>query len=146
MIGAVKRASPRLRAALLALGLLLGGMVTFLRMGWDDDASKELWRADHRLSAHPSEARVRVLLNVRADGAHAYLKMALVGRAFAEHPVSFRGVVASPRSQRERAAISLLASHGTRVFEYYPELQPEGFGEAFRRADWLKECVAEGEP
>ena len=95
--------------------------------------------------ANPVEQRLRGLLNVKTDGATFYLHMALLGKAFAEHPDRFEQITNDLRTDREWKGFRWLADHGDAVFEYYPEYKATNFDDVYRGATWLQKQRTKGD-
>lgn len=127
------------RGGIVVFALLTAGIGGFMIAAGDVSDADALWRAESELRSDPTDDRLRNLLNLEADGGYSYLKRALVGRAFAEHPELFRSVRLSVRTDREAASISELARLGALSFYQYPELMPDKFEEQLRNAEWLRE-------
>jgi len=127
-----------IRTFIVLLGLMAFSVVVALIFVGDGNPTEELHAAATEFGAQPTEDRLRRLLNIEADGAYTYLKMALVGRAFAEQPAVFQSVAASPATTLEQSSIDDLGRLGEQVFEYHEALKPSGFEAALRSATWLE--------
>jgi hypothetical protein len=127
-----------IRTFIALFGLIAASVVGALIFVGDGNPTEELHAAATEFGAQPTEDRLRYLLNIESDGAYAYLKMALVGQAFAEQPTVFRSVAASPATPLEQSSIDYLRCLGEQVFEYHEALKPSGFEAALRSATWLE--------
>jgi hypothetical protein len=107
-------------------------------------SKKVLYARSQSFESNPTGARLRELLNSRTDGAMSYLKMALVGEAFGNHPEQFKLIVNDLKTREERESYQWLREWGSGVFEYYPERKPEGFDKVHSAAKWLKPTKAGG--
>ena len=96
-----------------------------------------------QLDSDPSSQHLRGLLNYRADASYYFYKMAVVGASFAKYPDIFRAVSNDFRTDEERQSMEDLASLGTRVFEYHPELKPSDFERHLQGQKWLEQILSE---
>jgi hypothetical protein len=103
------------------------------------DHYQELDDLSAQLDSDPTSQHLRDLLNCRADASHSFYKMALVGACFAKHPEIFRAVSKDLRTDQERESMEGLASLGTGVFEYHPELKPADFERHLESGKWLEQ-------
>ena len=101
-------------------------------------SKKVLYSRAQSFGANPIELRLRELLNSRTDGATSYLKMALVGEAFGNHPNQFKFILDDLKTGEERESFRWLREQGAGVFEYYPERKPKEFDKVYNSARWLK--------
>lgn len=97
-----------------------------------------LQRVDAKFRGNPTAKNLRKLLKSPSDGEDSYLKMAMVGHAFGNHPNLMREVANDIQHANERRAIELVSTLGSRVFEYYPELEPPEFDQVYQQHRWLK--------
>lgn len=127
-----------IRTFIVLFGLIAVSVVGALIFADDGNPTEELHVAASEFRSKPHEDQLRRLLNIEADTSYSYLKMALVGQAFAEQPAIFRSVAAAPKTPLEKSSLEDLGRRGGGVFEYHDSLKPSGFDESFRRASWLK--------
>jgi len=127
-----------IRTFIVLFGLIAVSVVGILIFAGDGNPTEELHAAAGEFRSKPTEDQLRRLLNIKADASYSYLKMAFVGRAFAEQPAIFRSVAASPKTPLEQSSLEDLGRLGGVVFEYHESLRPSGFDEALRSATWLK--------
>ena len=127
-----------IRTFIVLFGLIAVSVVGALIFAGDGNPTEELHAAASEFRSKPTEDQLRRLLNIEADASYSYLKMALVGQAFAEQPAIFRSVAASPATPLEQSSIDYLGRLGEQVFEYHEALKPSGFEAALRRATWLE--------
>lgn len=132
------RCSTLVRFFIVLFGLIAISVVGALIFVGDGNPSEELHGTAMEFHSEPTEHQLRRLLNVESDGEFSYLKMALVGRAFAEQPAIFRSVAASPTTRLEQKCIDDLGRLGAQIFEYHEALKPLGFEAALRNATWLE--------
>ena len=130
-----KRAPQWLLAAPLVISIV--AVVALYVFAGDRDPEANVPARAQAFEEKPNERNLVRLLGTRRDGASAYLHMAHVGRAFAQHPELFREVAESLAPGAAREAITQLAELGKGVFEYHPELEPTDFGARLGAADWL---------
>lgn len=127
-----------IRTFIVLFGLIAVSVVGVLILAGDGNPTDELHAAAGGFRSKPTEYHLRRLLNIEADASYSYLKMALVGQAFAEQPAIFRSVADSPKTPLEQSALEDLGRLGGGVFEYHESLKPSGFNEALRSATWLE--------
>ncbi len=106
-------------------------------------SEKVLYARGQSFESNPIEARLRELLNSRTDGAMSYLKMALVGEAFGNHPDQFQMIADDLDTREEQESFRWLRDYGAGVFEYYPDRKPKGFDKVYSAATWLNPTKAE---
>jgi hypothetical protein len=133
-----------IRTFIVLFGLIAISVVGALIVVGDGNPTQELHAAAAEFHSTPTEDRLRRLLNVESDGGYSYLKMALVGRAFAEQPAVFRSVADSPATPLEQRCLYHLGRLGTRVFEYHEALKPAGFDAVLQSSTWLKTEAQQG--
>src|SRR5687768_249923 len=92
-----------IRTFIVLFVLIAVSVVGALIFVGDGNPTEELHAAATEFGSQPSEDRLRHLLNIESDGAYSYLKMALVGQAFAEEPAIFRSVAAYPTTPLEQS-------------------------------------------
>lgn len=127
------------RACIVAFFMLCIAVVALCLFTAPPDRYQELDDLSARLDSDPSSQHLRDLLNYRADASHSFYKMAVVGASFAKHPEIFRAVSKDFRTEAERDSMEDLASLGTRVFEYHPELKPSDFELRLEGEKWLED-------
>ena len=97
----------------------------------------EMEKLARQFESEPTPHQLRKLLRYPAQSAASYYQMALVGAAFARHPEVFQVVAEGSAPQEELGMIQILATSGTEVFQYHPELKPREFDRVFQGQNWL---------
>lgn len=137
MRGIIVRASI---VAFIALSVTVLGLCLFAK---PPDHYKNLDDLAAQLNSDPTSEHLRDLLNYRADASFYFYKMAIYGASFAKYPDIFREVSKDIRTEEEFDCIKDLASSGSGVFEYHPELKPSDFDRRFQDQKWLKKFQSE---
>ncbi len=106
-------------------------------------SEKVLFARSQSFENDPAETQLRELLNLRTDGAMSYLKMALVGEAFGNHPNQFQLIANDLNTRKEKESFRWLRDYGAGVFEYYPDRKPKEFDKVYSAATWLQTTKAE---
>jgi len=76
-------------------------------------SEKVLFARSQSFENDPAETQLRELLNLRTDGAMSYLKMALVGEAFGNHPNQFQLIADDLNTRKEKESFRWLRDYGT---------------------------------
>jgi hypothetical protein len=128
-----------IRGFIILFGLgVLAFVAVILIFGYPPTQEEKLRILASKIEKRPTAITIRRFLVEPSDGAACYLHMALAGRVFARYPRAFRDAAGS-LEDGGKAQVEMLATIGTGVFEYYPELEPQRFKVALGRADWLAE-------
>ena len=91
-----------------------------------------------KFHSKPNERNLRKLLNSWSDGESAYLHMALLGKAFAEHPSVFKRVYEDIQTDKEKHCFIWIREYNDGIFEYHAHLEPASFDRVRIGATWLK--------
>jgi hypothetical protein len=128
-----------IRAFIVAFGLLGVAVISLMLLLGNTEPNKELDQLAGRFEADPTSEHLRELLNHPADAGFSFYKMALVGGAFARHPMVFQKVAGDVRTDEERESLQALATRGAGIFEHHPRMKPPDFEQRLAEQEWLTE-------